>query len=51
MVIGQRKYDWEVLEETCEYDGGYNKEHPTIKNVMWPQILNKIKNELTFSSG
>lgn len=32
MVIGQRKYDWEVLEETCEYDGGYNKEHPTIKN-------------------
>lgn len=32
LVIGQRKYDWETLQEICEYDGGFNKNHETIKH-------------------
>jgi len=32
LVIGQRKYDWETLEEICEYDGDFNKNHETIKH-------------------
>ena len=33
LVIGQRKYDWETLEDICEYDGDFNKNHETIKHV------------------
>jgi len=32
LVIGQRKYDWETLQEICEYDGGFNKNHETIQH-------------------
>ena len=40
LVIGQRKYDWETLEEICEYDGDFNKNHETIKHVSKNQIVN-----------
>ena len=33
LVIGQRKYDWETLQEICEYDGGFSKNHETIQHV------------------
>lgn len=32
LVIGQRKYDWETLQEICEYDGGFSKNHETIQH-------------------
>ena len=33
MVIGQRRYDWDAFKKSCSYDGGFNVDHPTIKNV------------------
>lgn len=33
MVIGQRQYDWDAFKKSCSYDGGFNVDHPTIKNV------------------
>lgn len=33
LVIGQRKYDWETFQDICEYDGGFGKNHETIKHV------------------
>jgi len=32
MVIGQRQYDWDAFKKACSYDGGFNVDHPTIKN-------------------
>lgn len=32
LVIGQRKYDWETFQDICEYDGGFGKNHETIKH-------------------
>jgi len=32
MVIGQRQYDWDAFKKSCSYDGGFNIDHPTIKN-------------------
>lgn len=33
IVIGQREYDWEELQENCEYDGGFSADHTSIKLV------------------
>lgn len=41
LVIGQRDYDWDVLEETCEYDGGFSKTHDTIKHF-W-SVVNEME--------
>ena len=31
LVIGNENYDWEKLEEVCEYKEGFTKDHQTIK--------------------
>ena len=31
LVIGNENYNWEVLEEQCEYKEGYSRDHPTIQ--------------------
>ena len=46
LVIGQRKYDWETLEEICEYDGDFNKNHGTIKNVRRKIVFYILVNNL-----
>ena len=33
IVIGQRDYDWDELQRTCTYDGGFSAAHESIKAV------------------
>ncbi|CBY15525.1 unnamed protein product [Oikopleura dioica] len=40
IVIGQREYDWEELQETCEYDGGFSADHASIK-LFW-SVFNEM---------
>ena len=32
LVVGNENYDWNLLEELCEYKEGYSKDHDTVKN-------------------
>jgi E3 ubiquitin-protein ligase HERC4 len=32
LVVGNENYNWDVLEENCEYKEGYTADHPTIQH-------------------
>jgi len=54
LVTGKKVYDWEELEETCQYDGGYTPQHKYIKSF-W-KLIHSLSDEqkrkfLAFCTG
>ena len=32
LVVGNENYNWELLEQNCQYKEGYTPDHPTIQH-------------------
>jgi len=43
LVVGNENYDWELLENLCEYKEGYSKDHEVIKNF-W-EVFKELSDE------
>eukprot|EP00092_Neocalanus_flemingeri_P033110 GFUD01036005.1.p1 GENE.GFUD01036005.1~~GFUD01036005.1.p1 ORF type:complete len:1046 (+),score=311.60 GFUD01036005.1:157-3294(+) len=43
LVVGNENYDWELLEELCEYKEGYTKDHETI--VYFWEVFRELSDE------
>jgi len=43
LVVGNENYDWNLLEELCQYKEGYDKDHEVIKNF-W-EVFRELSDE------
>jgi len=55
IIVGQPALNFEQLQATCRYEGGYHPQHPTIVNL-WNIVHTELSNEermdlLVFTTG